>query len=96
MTAPKSDVHRILTYTNSKVVKVLLFVSLALFALGILFISTYSKHHPNYMVGWAMGFAGLALAIAAHFKLFKFGSPLLVLSPKELKLSSVGKDVFIP
>jgi hypothetical protein len=92
----KTDVHRILTYTDSKVVKVLLFASLAMFVLGILFISTYSKHDPNYMIGWAMGFAGLGLAIAAHFKLSKFGSPLLVLSPRGLVLSSVGKDVFIP
>lgn len=94
--APTTDVHRVLTYTDSRVAKVLLFASLALFALGLVFISTYSKHDPNHMAGWVMGFAGLALALAAHFKLFKAGTPLLVLSPRGLVLSSVGKDVFIP
>jgi hypothetical protein len=96
MTAPKSDVHRILTYTDSRVVTVLLFVSLALFALGLLYISTYESYDRRHIYGWLMGVAGVGLAIAAHFKLFKAASPLLVLSPRGLKLSSTGKDVFIP
>jgi len=96
MTAATTDVRRILTYTDSKVVKVLFFAALALFALGLLYISTYETYDRRHTYGWLMGFGGLGLALAAHFKLFKTGSPLLVLSPKGLMLSSVGKDVFIP
>lgn len=94
MTVP--DVHRTLTYTDSKVTRLLLIMGVVMIALGVLFISTSSPHQRHYTIGWLFGVLGVGFAVWGHFGLLRAGKALLTLSPQGLVLSSLGKDVFIP
>jgi hypothetical protein len=96
VSAPSTDVHRTLAYSDAKVNKQLLLVALALCGVGVLFVTIYATYAIEYKLGWVMAAAGVGLAVYAHFRLFNPGKPLLVLSPNGLLLRTVGKDIFIP
>jgi hypothetical protein len=95
MNVSKTDVHRTLTYSDSKVFKQFLIIALALLATGLLGIFSFSQYHEMYWPAWGMVIGGAAFTLFCHFRIFN-GSPLLTLSPKGLVLATVGKKVFIP
>lgn len=96
MNVPTADVRRVVTFTDSRLARLMLLLAAIMFAVAVLFISTSTPDEPHYLRGWLIGFGGIGLAVWGHFNLFRNAKALLTLSPQGLVLSSLGKDMFIP
>lgn len=96
MNAPKTDVHRVLTYTDSRVNKQFLVIFLLCGGAGLLGVTFFDTREPEYFGAWVLVIACTGFCLYLNFRLFNPGKPLLTLSPKGLLFRTVGNDIFIP